>query len=451
MGKLFGTDGIRGKANVYPMDGPMAFRVGQAVTYLLRNKGQSPLIFVGRDTRISGFMLERAVESGIASMGGTPYSVGVLPTPGIAYMAKQMDADAGITISASHNPYGDNGLKIFAGNGFKLSDEQEEAIERLVLGQDLNKRVPSAREIGKGIMIQDAVKQYGAFLKKTFPPGLSMKGMKIVVDTSNGATFDVAPWVFNELGADCEVIHNQPDGVNINDDCGSQYTQDLEQRVKETGSAIGLAFDGDGDRLIAVDENGHAITGDQALIICAKGLKDRGKLENNLLVSTVMSNLGLTIACRANGIEHHAAKVGDRHVLEQMRRLGAVVGGEDSGHMIFLNHHTTGDGTLAAIQLIGTMIREEKDLSELAAIMDIYPQELINVAVDRKPDISSVPQLVEAIRAVEEELGDQGRVLVRYSGTQNVCRVMVEGPTQGVTAQFSKQLAEIVKLTLGQS
>ena len=451
MGKLFGTDGIRGKANTYPMDGPMAFRVGQAVTHFLRNKGQRPLIVVGRDTRISGFMLEKAVESGIASMGGTSYSVGILPTPGVAYMAKQMNADAAIVISASHNPYEDNGLKIFVGNGFKLADEQEEAIEDLILGRNLNDLVPSAKEVGNGIMIQDAVTQYGAFLKKVFPPGLSMKGMKIVVDTSNGATFEVAPWVFNELGADCEVIHNQPDGVNINDNCGSQYTQDLERRVKETGAAIGLAFDGDGDRLIAVDEKGHAITGDQALIICAKGLKDQGKLENNLLVSTVMSNLGLTIACRKNGIEHHAAKVGDRYVLEQMRRLGAVVGGEDSGHMIFLKHHTTGDGTLAAIQLIVSMIREEKTLSEMSAIMDVYPQELINVEVNRKPDISSVPDLVEAIKAVEEELGDQGRVLVRYSGTQNVCRVMVEGPTQGLTARFSKQLAEIVQSTLGQS
>ena len=449
MSRLFGTDGIRGKANIYPMNGIMAFRVGQAVTHLLRKKGHSPLIVVGRDTRISGFMLERAMESGIASMGGTPYSVGILPTPGVAFMARHVNADAGIVISASHNPYGDNGIKIFAGNGFKLSDEQEEAIESLIPGHNLDDRVPSAKEIGNGIMIQDAVTQYGVFLKKVFPPGLSMKGMKIVVDTSNGATCEVAPFVFNELGADCEVIHNQPDGVNINENCGSQYTQDLECRVKETGALIGLAFDGDGDRLVAVDEKGHAITGDQALIICAKGLKDQDKLKNNLLISTVMSNLGLTIACKKNSIEHHAAKVGDRHVLEQMRRLGAVVGGEDSGHMIFLNYHTTGDGILAAIQLIVSMIREGKTLSELSAIMDVYPQKLINVEVGRKPDISGVPRLMEAIKTVETELGDQGRVLVRYSGTQNVCRVMVEGPAQGLTERFCKQLAEIVKITLG--
>ncbi len=449
MGKLFGTDGIRGEANHYPMDGAMAFKVGQAITYLLRNKDDTPKIVVGRDTRISGYMLEKGLEAGIASMGGLPYSVGVLPTPGIAFIAKDMHADAGIVISASHNPFEDNGIKIFSGNGFKLSDTQEEEIEDLILNQNIQDRVPSAREIGSGKSVEDAVMQYCAFLKKTFPEDLSMEGMKVVLDTANGATYEVAPRVFNDLGADCEVIHSKPDGFNINDNCGSQYTHDLESCVRDTGAKIGLAFDGDGDRLIAVDEKGVAITGDQILMICAKGFKDQGILKNNLLVTTIMSNLGLTIACRDNGIKHHAAKVGDRYVLEQMRKLGAVVGGEDSGHMIFLNHHTTGDGTLAAIQLVASMIREKKTLSELSAVMDIYPQELINVEVRRKPEISTEPQLMEAIHAIETKLGNQGRVLVRYSGTQHLCRVMVEGPSDDWTVKYCKQIAELVKNLLG--
>jgi len=448
VGRLFGTDGIRGKANYYPMDGSMAFQVGQAVTHLLKKKDHRPRIVVGKDTRISGYMLEKSLLAGIASMGGTPYSVGVLPTPGIAFIAKDMGADAGIVISASHNPYQDNGIKLFSGSGFKLSDGQEGDIEDIILNGKLPEMVPPATEIGHGEEVEDALEKYVSFLKSTFPSEVSIEGMEIVLDTANGATCEVAPAVFKDLGANVEVIHNRPDGFNINDNCGSQYTQDLEKRVIERGAAMGLAFDGDGDRLIAVDDNGHTITGDQILIICAKGLKDQGKLKNNLLVSTVMSNLGLTVACKKYGLEHHASKVGDRYVLEQMQRLDAVIGGEDSGHMIFLNYHTTGDGTLAAIQLVATMIKEGKPLSELAAIMDVFPQVLVNVEVGSKPEISTVPQVVAAIKKVETELGDQGRVLVRYSGTQNLCRVMVEGPTDDLTERYCRQIAESVKTSL---
>jgi len=273
--------------------------------------------------------------------------------------------------------------------------------------------------------------------------------MKIVIDAANGAAYKVAPETFIELGANVEVIHNEPDGININDNCGSQHTQDLKKRVVESGAAIGLAFDGDADRLIAVDDKGHEVTGDQVLIICANMLKNQGKLENDLVVSTVMSNLGLSIAFKKYGFNHHASKVGDRYVLEDMKRLGAVIGGEDSGHIIFLNLHTTGDGILTAIQLISSMIIEDKPLHELAAMMDIYPQELINVAVKSKPEISEVPQVVEVIEQVEMELGDQGRVLVRYSGTQNVCRVMVEGPSDDLTKKYCRQIAETVKTSLG--
>ena len=448
MGKLFGTDGIRGEANRHPMDSMMAFSVGQAVTHIFKKEHYRTRIIIGKDTRISGYMLESALESGITSMGGDPYLVGVLPTPGIAFITESMRADAGIVISASHNPYQDNGIKIFSGDGFKLSDDQEEIIEDLILSGKLPEMTPFAKEMGRAKRIDDVQGRYIVFLKNTFPRNLSMEGMKIVIDAANGATYKVAPEAFIELGADVEVIHNNPDGLNINDNCGSQYTRDLKQRVVESGAAIGLAFDGDGDRLIAVDEKGHEITGDQVLIICAKVLKDLGILKNDLLVSTVMSNLGLTIACKKYGFKHHASKVGDRYVLEDMQRLGAVIGGEDSGHMIFLNRHTTGDGIITAMQLIASIIKEDKPLFELAKIMDIYPQKLINVEVKSKPDISTVPQVMDVIKQVEMELGEEGRVLVRYSGTQNLCRVMGEGPSNDLTEKYCEQIADAVKVAL---
>lgn len=449
MGKLFGTDGIRGEANRYPMDANMAFSVGQAVTHIFKNRDHRTSVVIGKDTRISGYMLESSLEAGISSMGGISYLVRVLPTPGIAFITESMRADAGIVISASHNPYQDNGIKIFSGHGFKLSDEQEETIEELILNGKLPEMVPPAKGMGRAYRMEDALGRYTVFLKHSFPRELSMEGMKIVLDTANGATYKVAPNVFFELGADFEVIHNQPNGLNINDNCGSQYTEDLEKRVVESGAAIGLAFDGDGDRLIAVDEKGNTITGDQILIICSKMLKEQGKLKNDLLVSTIMSNLGLSVACKKYGFKHHASKVGDRYVLEDMQRLGSVIGGEESGHLIFLDHHTTGDGILAAMQLIAAMVREGKPLSELACLMDVYPQKLIDVEVNSKPEISVVPQVMEAIRQVETELGDQGRVLVRYSGTQNVCRVMVEGPSDDLTEKYCTQVAEAVKTNLG--
>jgi phosphoglucosamine mutase len=449
MGTLFGTDGIRGEANRHPMDAAIAFSVGQAVAKLFKKEEHRTRVVIGKDTRISGYMLESSLEAGISSMGGVSYLVRVLPTPGIAFISQSMRADAGIVISASHNPYQDNGIKIFSGDGFKLSDEQEEVIEELILGGKLPEMVPPSREMGRAYRMEDAPGRYIVFLKNTFPRDLSMEGMKVVLDTANGATYRVAPAAFTELGADLEVIHNNPDGLNINDNCGSQYTQDLEKRVLETGASLGLAFDGDGDRLIAVDEKGRTITGDQIMIICARMLKEQGKLQNDLVVSTVMSNLGLSIACKKYGFKHHASKVGDRYVLEDMQRLGAMIGGEESGHLIFLNHHTTGDGIIAALQLIAAMIKEGKPLSELAGMMDIFPQKLINVEVKSKPDISSVPQVVEAIKQVEEELADQGRVLVRYSGTQNACRVMVEGPSDDLTEKYCGQIADVVRDALG--
>jgi len=449
MGKLFGTDGIRGEANRHPMSAAIAFGVGQAVAYVFRKNGHRARVIIGKDTRLSGYMLESSLEAGVTSMGGYSYLVGVLPTPGIAFITQSMRADAGIVISASHNPYQDNGLKIFGGNGFKLTDEQEDHIEDMILNNKLADLLPTATGMGRAFRMEDVHGRYIVFLKNTFPRNLSMEGMKIVLDTANGATYRVAPEAFIELGAEVEVIHNKPNGININDKCGSQHTQNLKKKVVECGAAIGLAFDGDGDRLIAVDEKGNEITGDQVLIICANMLKKDGKLKNDLLVTTVMSNLGLKVACKKYGFNHHASKVGDRYVLEDMLRLGSVIGGEEAGHMIFLDHHTTGDGIIAAMQLIAAMVREQKPLSEMAAMMDIFPQKLINVDVQRKPDITSVPKLMEVIRQVEGELGEQGRVLVRYSGTQNMCRVMVEGPSDAVTEKYCRQIADVVKSELG--
>ncbi|MFZ7112045.1 MAG: phosphoglucosamine mutase [Desulfatiglandales bacterium] len=448
MGGLFGTDGIRGEANRYPMDVMTAFSVGQAVSHLLSKKRARPRIVLGRDTRLSGPMIQSALTAGIISMGGDPCPAGVLPTPGIALITSRNGADAGIVISASHNPYQDNGIKIFSGSGFKLTDAQEEEVEGLILGNRLQEMVPHSSRLGRPFDLEDAAGQYISFLGETFPRDLSMAGMKIVLDTANGATYKVAPETFSRLGADVEVIHDQPDGLNINEGCGSQYTRDLEEKVLASRASLGLAFDGDGDRLIAVDEKGHKLTGDQILIICARSLKEQGRLKNNLVVSTVMSNLGLRLACRKLGFRYQASRVGDRYVLEDMLKGGAVVGGEDSGHMIFLEHHTTGDGIIASLQLISAMIRQDRPLSELAAMMDLFPQRLVNVEVKRKPAIETVPEIVQAIRQVESELGDQGRVLVRYSGTQSMCRVMVEGPTDNLAEAYCRQIAEAVQSAL---
>lgn len=449
MGKLFGTDGIRGEANLYPMTPEIAFGVGRAIAHVFKKENHRSVVIIGKDTRLSGYMLESSLEAGITSMGGYSYLVGVMPTPGIAFVTQSMRADAGVVISASHNPFQDNGLKIFGGDGYKLTDEQEDMIEDLILNGKLKDLLPTAQDIGRAFRLEGVNGRYIVFVKNTFPRSLSMEGMKIVLDTANGATYRVAPDTFNELGANVDVIHKTPNGTNINDQCGSQHTERLKARVLETGAAIGLAFDGDGDRLIAVDEKGREITGDQILVICANILKKDGKLKNDLLVSTVMSNLGLTVACKKYGFKHHASKVGDRYVLEDMKRLGGVIGGEEAGHMIFLRHHTTGDGIIAALQLVAAMIREGKPLSELAQMMDIFPQKLINVDVARKPEISTIPRLMEVIRQTESELREEGRVLVRYSGTQNMCRVMVEGPTDSVTEKYCRQIADVVKAELG--
>ena len=449
MGRLFGTDGIRGVANVEPMTAETALQVGRAVAFLFKRKGHRTKIIIGKDTRISGYMLEEAMASGVCSIGADAYLLGPLPTPGIAKMTQSQRADAGIVISASHNPFQDNGIKIFAGNGFKLPDEKEDEIEDLIINQRFKGQLPAPEDLGKAYRIEDAEGRYIVFLKNTFPKELSMEGLKIVLDCANGATYKVAPHVFWELGADVHAIHVNPDGMNINHNCGAMNTGDLAEAVVQNKAAIGLAFDGDGDRLIAVDEKGKPVSGDTIIALCASALQKEGKLKNNTVVTTVMSNSGLSMTFREMGIRHLRANVGDRSVLEKMLAEGAVIGGEDSGHIIFLEHHTTGDGIISGLQLVATLLKEERPLSELAAMVPVNPQLLINIEVKSKPDLQTVPEVQQAIEEAERELGDTGRVFVRYSGTQQLCRVMVEAPTREMTESYCKKIAEIVQKHLG--
>jgi len=449
MKKLFGTDGIRGVANQYPMTAEMALQVGRAAVAYFAEAGRAPRIIIGKDTRLSGDMLEAGIVAGICAAGGNACLAGVLPTPGIAFVTSALKAAAGIVISASHNPYHDNGLKIFRGNGYKLSDETEIEIEKMILAANNPAQKPASGKLGTVQHHQRAQADYLRFLKNTLSGEKPFQGLKIVLDCSNGATYQIAPLLFAELGADVESLAAQPDGMNINDDCGSQHPEGLIQRVLGSRADIGLAFDGDGDRLIAVDETGRVLSGDHIMAICARDMKQKGTLKNNLVVTTVMSNLGLGIALKQMQISHEVAQVGDRYVMQKMIASGAVLGGEDSGHMIFADYHTTGDGILTALKLIEAMQNEHKPLSELCAIMTVFPQVLINVEVDTKPQIETVPEIIAAIRAAEAKLGDKGRVLVRYSGTQPLCRVMVEGPAEGETRRICEQIADIIKNTIG--
>jgi phosphoglucosamine mutase len=443
--KLFGTDGLRGVANEPPMTAEMALNIGRATAHLFKRKGHVPRIIIGKDTRISGYMLENALVSGICSMGVNALLVGPLPTPGIAFVTNSMRADAGIVISASHNPFQDNGIKIFSGDGFKLPDEKELEIEELIFSNNMDTLRPSPNELGKAYRIGDARGRYIVFLKNTFPKEYTLEGTKVVLDCANGATYRVAPDTFFELGAEVTSLFDEPNGENINANCGSQYPETLAEEVVKRKADVGFAFDGDGDRLIAVDEKGYLLTGDQILAICAKQMKKEGKLSNNLVVSTVMSNIGLTIALKEMGIEQVMAKVGDRYVLEEMLARQASIGGEQSGHLIFLEHHTTGDGIVTALQVLAAMKAEQRPLSELGQVMNVFPQKLINVEVNSRPELSTVTEISKVVRNVEEQLGDKGRVLVRYSGTQCMCRVMVEGPTHEVTERYCKEIAHVVQ------
>ena len=448
MGALFGTDGIRGEANRYPITPEVAMDVGRAVACLLKHNNRAHIV-IGKDPRISGDMIENALAAGVCSAGGDVTMLGVIPTPAVAYLTRSMNCDAGIVVSASHNPYYDNGIKIFDKNGFKLSTMVEEQIETEILNRAVNCKDVRHDQIGTIRQLDDARDRYVDFIAGSGLSDYKLNGMKVVLDCSNGATYKVAPMLFDRIGAKLTTLFNSPNGRNINDGCGSQHIETLQQKVLETGANVGLAFDGDGDRLIAVDETGKAVTGDQILAICAKQMKETKNLANNMVVSTVMSNVGLKNLLAEEGIDHLITDVGDRYVLAEMQKSGAIIGGEDSGHMIFLDRHTSGDGILTGLRLIETMLETGRPLSELSKIMKVYPQILKNVKIKEKVDIYTFPEIAAVIRDVETRLDGKGRVLVRYSGTQPLCRVMVEGPDRDITEQLCDRIIDVIAELIG--
>lgn len=427
MRKIFGTDGIRGVANIEPMTVETALKLGRAAAYVFRRDERRHRIVIGKDTRLSGYMLESALVAGICSMGMDVLLVGPLPTPGIAFITRSLRADAGIVISASHNPYEDNGIKFFSNDGFKLPDRIEEDIEALISSGEIDSIRPTATEVGKAYRVGDAKGRYVEFLKNSFPKGLTLEGVRIVLDCANGAGYKVAPRALMELGAELIVINAEPNGENINDDCGSLYPGVISKKVIESKADIGISLDGDADRAIFADEEGQKIDGDRIMAICALELLKTSNLQNNTLVTTVMSNIGLDKAIDSAGGKLIRTAVGDRYVVEEMRKYGYNLGGEQSGHLVFLDHNTTGDGTMTALQVLAIMKKTGKKMSELARCMYVLPQILINIEIPKKKPLAKMPQVQKVIKDVEKDLNGNGRVLVRFSGTQSLVRVMVEG------------------------
>lgn len=449
MGKLFGTDGVRGVANEEPMTPETVVKLGRAAAYLFKTKSGRHKIVIGKDTRLHGYMLECALTSGICSMGVDVLLVGPLPTPGIAFITRSLRADAGIVISASHNPFEDNGIKFFSGDGFKLPDEMEERMEALIINGEIERLRPLATEIGKAYRINDAAGRYIEFVKGTVPKGLSFRGLKVVVDCAHGATYKVAPSILRELGAVVISLNVQPNGVNINDRCGSLYPEVVRQAVLKHKADIGISYDGDGDRAILVDETGTVLDGDHILALCALDLKSRALLRSNTVVATVMSNIGLELCLKEAGIRIIRTPVGDRYVLEEMVRHGYNVGGEQSGHCVFLDHNTTGDGVVTALQVLSLMVRRQESLSRLRQCMTTCPQVLLNVRVVDKPDLGSIPTVRAAIAEAEAQLDGSGRVMVRYSGTERLARVMVEGRDAEQVERLARSIADAIEKELG--
>ena len=447
---IFGTDGVRGGANVHPMTTEVMVKLGRAAAHIFkeRSKGRHRIV-IGKDTRLSGYMLENALASGICSMGVDILLVGPLPTPGIAFITSSMRADAGVVISASHNLFQDNGIKFFSRDGFKLPDEVELAIERHTFNGDIEQVRPVATEVGRARRVEDAVGRYVVYLKSTFPSHLTLEGVKMVVDCANGAAYRVAPAVFEELGAEVIPIGVEPNGININADCGSLYPAQVAAKVRETGAHIGIALDGDADRVIVVDEHGEEVDGDHIMAICARHLKDRGRLSGDAVVATVMSNLGLERSLVQSGARLVRTQVGDRYVVEEMRAKGYNFGGEQSGHLIFLDHGTTGDGVMAALQLLAVMVEQERPLSDLATVMTAVPQVLENVRVRERVPMDQLPSVQQVIAGVEGELGGNGRVLVRYSGTEPKLRVMVEGDDSACITEMAGRVCAAVTAAIG--
>ena len=449
MTRLFGTDGIRGLANAEPLTTELAFRLGrQLVATLIEHHGLSKIrLAVGRDTRLSGPMLEGALVSGALSAGADVYAVGVLPTPGIAFMTRELEAHCGVVLSASHNPFADNGIKIFSGEGAKFPDAWEGEIENRLRQADVAPW-PTGRDIGRLVPYPDAEDDYLAHLREVLP--LDLSGMTVALDCANGATHRVAPRLFRALGARVLVSGARPDGININFHVGATHPEALRARVLAAHAHVGLAFDGDGDRLISVDERGEICDGDHALAICARHLRTHGRLRGGVVVTTVMANLGLDKALREAGLQTVKTQVGDRYVLEEMIRIGANLGGEQSGHLLFLDHATTGDGIVSALQLLSVIRETGQPLSALAGCLTKFPQVLVNVPVrDRRP-LESIPELTPRVEAFEREMNGAGRILLRYSGTELLARVMVEGEDLGRVEAIAHELAGLIRKDSGQ-
>jgi phosphoglucosamine mutase len=451
--RLFGTDGVRGVANVHPMTAEMALQLGRALAWIVRNGPHRHRIVIGKDTRLSGYMLETAIASGICSMGVDVMLTGPLPTPGIAFITQSMRADAGVVISASHNPYQDNGIKFFSRDGFKLPDDLELEIERLVLDaggtEDFQGLRPTATRIGKATRVDDAIGRYVVFLKSIFPKELTLNGLTVVVDCANGAAYHVAPNVFEELGAKVVPLGVDPDGKNINDRCGAVHPEAMAKAVLRHKAHLGIALDGDADRVILVDEKGRVVDGDAIMALVGRDMHRRKQLAKGTLVATVMSNLGLERSLAQVGAKTVRTAVGDRYVVEEMRRSGYNFGGEQSGHLVFLDHVTTGDGVAAGLNVLAVMAREGRSLSDLARCFEPVPQALVNVAVKERRALSDLPGAQKAIAAVERALGKSGRVLVRFSGTENKVRVLVEGPDARKTRGHAEAIAAEIVRALG--
>lgn len=447
--KLFGTDGVRGLANHYPMTPEVALALGRAAGKIFRRQLGASKVVIGKDTRLSCYVFEAALVAGFCSMGVDTMVVGPFPTPGIAFLTKAYRAAAGVVISASHNPYTDNGIKFFSADGYKLPESLETQIEQLVAANDFGSDLPSGYEMGRSSRLVDAHGRYVEFVKASFPRSLTLKGIRIALDCANGATYKIAPLVFQELDAHVDIFGNAPNGININENCGALHPHVVQKAVIEHAADVGIAIDGDGDRLIMVDEKAQIVDGDTLLGICALDYKRRGLLKGDTVVGTVMSNFGFIKTMEDNGIRTVLSKVGDKHVLEAMLKEEALMGGEQSGHLLFLEHNTTGDALIAALQVLRIMIETESTLSQLAAQIKRYPQVLINVAVRDKPEISTLAGVNAAIKTAEEALGTSGRVLVRYSGTENICRVMVEGPKHKQVSLLAQSLADTVKVHIG--
>ena len=447
--KLFGTDGIRGRVNTYPMTPENALRIGMAAAIVLgkEHHGRNTIL-IGKDTRLSGYMIESALTSGICSMGMNVTLVGPLPTPGIAFLTRTLRIDAGVVISASHNPFYDNGIKFFSYNGFKLPDDIEKKIEELVKDDSFERYRAKGEEVGKAYRLDDATGRYIEYIKSTLKKGVTFEGMKVVVDCANGAAYKTTPWLLRELGAEVISINDSPDGININDRCGALHMEGIRKAVILHKADVGIAHDGDADRTLLCDEKGRIIDGDQIMGMCAVDMDTRGTLKKNTVVATVMSNLGLEKYFEKNGIKLLRTKVGDRYVAEKMLADDYNFGGEQSGHIIFLDYNTTGDGQITAMQVLNLMRNKNTSLSKLAAPIKLFPQVLMNVEVEKKQDIRTVPAIMDALKAAEQRLDGRGRILVRPSGTEPKIRVMLEGDDIKLINRLGRTIAKVIRETM---